>query len=121
VISLIVQTLTALAVSAGAFVLLGAKVYVVVQLVLTFVVFGCLLAVPGKFDPNDPTEPYPLRDIAITAGLAVFIGALWAALPLIVAWGVAVRRIDPSQAQAASSRSGGLRDPSDEHRTDGAS
>lgn len=94
-ITLIVQIVAALLMDTFTVFLMGWQLFTMISVVFTFVVFGGLLAVPGKADENG----YALGDIAKTFGMAVFLAALWPALPLIVLIGVARR-----QAAVAASR-----------------
>lgn len=78
---------------------MGPKFYSIVGVVLAFVVFGILLAVPGKHDPtlDEGLLGYAAKDLGIAALAGLGFGAVWPSLPLIVAWGVAIRRSASSQ------------------------
>jgi hypothetical protein len=101
VITFIVQLIFSIALSLGSAWFLGVDVYIIGAVLAAMVITGCLLAVPGKqdLDVDEGVHGFAWRDLAIAAGSGALLGALWPALPIIVAWGVGQRR-----ARAAASR-----------------
>lgn len=93
-IKLITQIIITLAVAILGLALMGPVFYFTVGTVLAFVCFGCLLAVPGKYDADaeDSVLGFAARDLGVAALVGLGFGTVWPALPLIVAWGFATRR-----------------------------
>lgn len=89
-IKLAIELALTFSLSGIAMYLLGPMIYLIFALVFTAIVFGCLLGVPGKYDPD--MGGFSLADVGAAAGFGVVLGVIWPALPLIVVWGAASRR-----------------------------
>jgi len=107
VIVFIGQLLISFSLSGIVAVTIGWKLYTLLAGILSAVVTGMLLGVPGKHDTDaeDGFGGFAWKDLGIAAATGVFLGTTWPALPIIVVWG-AVR----TRAAIAASCSADQRD-----------